>query len=146
MKRRQSLQTKVGHLHNVKKQYYLKTRTIITDTDRVADKDSNCMNFIMSCDSTGSVYKIVCRDYKVVYKYEKGIEYALHKAVDFDNDIINFIVVKDSSINPSAILHYRCIINEIEGLKMELKRNYNMKAKVLEWANKYRIKTKYVIN
>ena len=132
----------------MKKQYYLKTFTVKTDADRATFK-SNCLDFYLHCSSDGTVNEVICRDYNVVYQYVKGVELVLHKAFDFDNDIINFIVIEDDSAPSSRCqiaVHYRCIINEIEGLKLELKRNYNMKAKVLEWANKYRIKTKYVIN
>ena len=128
----------------MKKQYYLKTFTVKTDADRATFK-SNCLDFYLYCSSDGTVNEVICRDYNVVYQYVKGVELVLHKAFDFDRDIINFIVIEDDS-TASSRCHYRCIINEIEGLKLELKRNYNMKAKVLEWANKYRIKTKYVIN
>ena len=122
---------------------YMKVNIVVTDTDRVAIDKSNYLDFYIYCDSTGSVYKMTCFDYAVRYNYNKGVETLGHRPIDFDYDRVNIIVVKDDNKYTSNITHYMTIINVLEDLKLELKRNINMKVKVLEIGNKYSFEVNY---
>lgn len=114
---------------------YLKTYIIKTNTDRVTGLKSTYMDFYLYCDSDGYIYKLVCKDFAVKYNFIKGVESLGHKAIDFDRDVINIIVIKDK-YEYKYKMHYLTFISLIEDLKLELKRNINMKEKVLKWANK----------
>lgn len=114
----------------------LKIRTIMTDRVAVQHIDSHYIDFYLHCDSAGMIYKVVCNDYAVRFNYSKGVATLGHKAIDFDHDVINVIISKDKYEYNKYKMHYLAFISLLEDLKPELKRNINMKAKVLEWANK----------
>lgn len=112
----------------------LKIRTIMSDG--VADSKSHYIDFYLYCDSAGMIYKLVCNDYAVRFNYSKGVATLGHRPIDFDYDVINVIISKDKYEYNKYKMHYLTFISLLEDLKLELKRNINMKAKVLEWANK----------
>lgn len=113
----------------------LKIRTVMADSVAVQHIDSHYIDFYLYCDSAGMIYKVVCNDYAVRFNYSKGVETFGHRPIDFDHDIINVIISKDKH-EYKYKMHYLTFISLLEDLKLELKRNINMKAKVLEWANK----------
>lgn len=113
----------------------LKIRTIMTDRVAAQKIDSHYIDFYLCCDSAGMIYKVICNDYAVRFNYSKGVETFGHIPIDFDYDVINVIISKDK-YEYKYKMHYLTFISLLEDLKLELKRNINMKAKVLEWANK----------
>lgn len=119
----------------------------MADSVAVQHIDSHYIDFYLYCDSVGMIYKVVCNDYAVRFNYSKGVETFGHRPIDFDRDVINVIISKDKYIDFNIEvnrlrneykykMHYLTFISLLEDLKLELKRNINMKAKVLEWANK----------
>lgn len=107
----------------------------MADSVAVQHIDSHYIDFYLYCDSAGMIYKVVCNDYAVRFNYSKGVETFGHRPIDFDYDVINVIISKDK-YEYKYKMHYLTFISLLEDLKLELKRNINMKAKVLEWANK----------
>lgn len=119
----------------------------MADSVAVQHIDSHYIDFYLYCDSVCMIYKVVCNDYAVRFNYSKGVETFGHRPIDFDRDVINVIISKDKYIDFNIEvnrlrneykykMHYLTFISLLEDLKLELKRNINMKAKVLEWANK----------
>ena len=102
------------------------------------------IDYLIYCDSDGDVYKIECHDYAGKYSYIKGANVLGHKPIDYTNDIVNMIVLKDDVLRGGRT-HYLTIIAALRELNNLLRKNINLQDKLTEMGCKYGFSTNYII-
>lgn len=123
-----------------KKQQFIKYRVVI---DNQTNYESNCLDFILYCDSVDEVYKLECRDYISKLHWKNGNYETIHRPVD-SLDVVNIYINKCNDMK-GCNMHYNIILMDLVEFLQQLNGNINIKDKVSQISRKYHLMMDYKI-